>query len=266
MGVFDGFLGDGGFSLDNLMNFDAGTEYFTGNRKGKAMQGVATAQEREARSQRQEAIGAAEPTVDELKALEKQVQLYERTLALHEAALDRQQKLVEAIDPSLIEAGKQMYSLLQGKEAPIVDPMRQERIRQRTQMENQLREQLGTGYASSTAGQKALSDFDTQTSNVLAQGQQQGIQTLGSVFGQFSAARPNQMASIDAGAQTLGSISNSTLSGFQNIQNRKLGAMLGTSVTPYAGSQYAGALARAQSSQEAFGGVMKLGGLLATAA
>ncbi len=92
--------------------------------------------------------------------------------------------------------------LLQGKSAPVLDNMKQERQRQRDQMLGQLREQYGPGAETSTAGQQAMQKFDQQTSLMLDQAQQQylsqvsgigfqGASTLGQTLSQVNSTIAN---------------------------------------------------------------------------
>lgn len=118
-------------------------------------------------------------------------------LAMHDQALQsqeqnvrRQEDLVRSLDPNIVEAGKQVSQLLQGKSAPVLQNMQNQRNLQRTQLLDTLRQQLGPGAETSSAGQQALTRFDTETANLMSGAQQEyldkvsnmslgGAQTLG---------------------------------------------------------------------------------------
>lgn len=114
---------------------------------------------------------AAAPRPEELAALEANVRQRDQVIA-------RERALIEAVDPAIMEAGKQAYALLQGKEAQILGPIQRQRTRQREQLRESLRRTMGPGFESSSAGIEALTKFDAETSNVLDNAQQQSIAQL----------------------------------------------------------------------------------------
>jgi hypothetical protein len=120
----------------------------------------------------QQAIAAAN-SPQELAAL---TQALER----QGSALDRQEKLFQSIDPAIMEASKQAFQLLQGQEAKSLAPLKASRQRQRQKLMDRLREQLGPGAETSTAGIQALNQFDQQTSEQLSGAQERSI---GNLFG-----------------------------------------------------------------------------------
>jgi hypothetical protein len=80
---------------------------------------------------------------------------------------------------------------MRGEQSSTLGPLKQQRDMQRQKLVNSLREQLGPGAETSTAGMQALTKFDTETSNVFAGAQQQAISNLGQTFGQFNSGRPD---------------------------------------------------------------------------
>lgn len=86
--------------------------------------------------------------------------------------LSRTQKLVDNIDPALIEAGKQTKQLLEGQSAPVLSNLQQQRQVQRQQMLDSLRQQIGPGAETSSMGQNMLMKFDSETSNIMSSAQQ----------------------------------------------------------------------------------------------
>lgn len=133
-----------------------------------------------------------------------QMAAYDQALQGQEQNVRRQETLAASIDPNLIEAGKQTAQLLQGHSAPVLANMQNQRNLQRTQVLDNLRQQLGPGAETSSAGIQAMQKFDNDTANMMSQAQQQYLDKVSTM-------------SI-GGAQTLGqSLSqvNSTLSGMQ---------------------------------------------------
>jgi hypothetical protein len=195
---------------------------------------AAKAQQREARRQQELAISAAD-SPQQLATLERQLQTQERGLA-------RQEKLAAAIDPVTLEASQQALGLLRGEEAQALAPLRKQRQRQRQELINSLREQMGPGAESSSAGLQALRKFDTQTSETLA-GAQSGA--LGQLFGLASSGQDQRFSQV---AQGFGSAAQ----GFGSIAQRKVGAITGTAagVTGSAGAQFVRSSLRAGQQQQ----------------
>lgn len=111
---------------------------------------------------------AARATPEELASL---VEINRtRDIALNNtiAQLARQEEILEATDPAFKEAGKQALELLQGKEAAILGPLREQRERDRARLSGNLRQQLGPGFEMTSAGMQALNEFDQKTSMGLA--------------------------------------------------------------------------------------------------
>lgn len=107
-------------------------------------------------------VGKLSPT--ELKQLDN-------SFARQEATIKREEELISAVDPALMEAGKQAFNLLRGQEAEILGPLKRDRQRQRSELRETLRRQLGPGFETSSAGIEALSRFDTETSDVMTRTQ-----------------------------------------------------------------------------------------------
>lgn len=89
------------------------------------------------------------------------------------ANVNRMNTLAQSLDPALTSAGKQMNDLLQGKSAPVLAEIQNQRAAQRQQLQAQLTQQMGPGGASSSAGQQALQKFDLDTANLMNNTQQQ---------------------------------------------------------------------------------------------
>jgi hypothetical protein len=221
-----------------------------GQRKqARAAGKAAQARESAAGRQQQLAIESAE-SPQELAALE-------RSLGVQEKSLARQERLVQALDPAIIEASQQALQLLRGESAAALDPIKKQRDQDRQKLVNTLREQLGSGAETTSAGQQALQNFDFQTSQVLA-GQQQ--QSLSQLF-QFGSSGGNQLASTAAGFQNIAG-------GFGNIASRRVGAVTGTgqAVTQAAGSRFVRSQLQGQGTAQIGAGITSLAGTVGGAA
>lgn len=123
--------------------------------------------------------GQAEEAADRLLNAPEIAEL-DKNIREADVTIARERKVLEAIDPSLMEAGKQALQLLQGKESALLSPLRNQRTRDRKQLEERLRRQLGPGFETSSAGIEALGRFDEQTSDLLTRTQQgAALQLLG---------------------------------------------------------------------------------------
>ena len=163
------------------------------------------------------------PSPQELAALEKSMKSAELTL-------EREQKLIEAVDPAIMEAGKQAYQMLQGKESEMLGPLRRQRERQKQQMKETLRRQLGPGFETSSAGIEALSKFDMDTSDLLANTQQKAVMDFLGVS--QNAAQLGRQTEAGARGQL-----NQTGALFGNIQERQMNAAMNTGRQLIAGGQ-----------------------------
>jgi hypothetical protein len=198
----------------------AGLQY-EGNQQAAQAQGkAAEAQLAEARATRAAATSAAAPTTGELRALSDQLDYQQR-------AVGRQEKLLDSIDPALLESGRQALALLRGEESNTLAPLRAERDRQRQALVNSLIAREGAGALTSSAGIEALNRFDQQTSATLA-GQQQS--TLGDLLRVAQASRPDPY----------GAVQSSALVAQTQAQpgNRMVSAINATPITQYAGAPF----------------------------
>jgi hypothetical protein len=101
--------------------------------------------------------------------------------------------MISQIDPTIIEASQQALRLLRGEESSTLNPLKNQRNVQRQKLLNSLREQLGPGAETSTAGIQALTRFDSESSNLFAGAQQQALGNMGNIGGQFSQMRPDML-------------------------------------------------------------------------
>jgi hypothetical protein len=150
--------------------------------------------------------------------------------------LDQQEEILKQINPNIMEAAKQQLDLMQGRETPGLRFAREGRQRQRQQLENQLRDQLGSAYATSTAGQDALRRFDAQSQELEFQTQQAAISGLSQLTGQGIQSRIGAIApSISFGDLAFGTA--------DRFRRGKIAAGLGapiSSASPFAAALGAG--------------------------
>ena len=215
------------------------------------------------------AEGYAAPTENELAALQAQLDTMNRQIQIASASYDRDKQIIEAVDPALIEAGRQAFQLLQGKEAAALSPIRSQRDRDRAKLEDTLRNQMGAGFAQTTAGQQALQRFDSDTEMLLQNAQQN---TFGQLIGVAQNARSQATASTLGNQQLAGDLAKSYGESLGNIQKRQMqaatnvaNAYVGTSLTPYAGAAYAGDLYKSQAQQQMFSELIQGGSKVAAA-
>ena len=179
---------------------------------GQAQENEAQKQLRLAQESQQQAIQAAE-SPQQLAALEKQLKSQEKGLA-------REEQFLSSIDPTLVEASQQALKLLRGEESSSVNPVRQQRERQRKQLLDQLREQLGPGAETSSAGMQALQNFDFQTSQAISGAQQSSLGQLLQSTQQSGQLGRSSLAN-------LGQLGLGISSGFGDVAQRGVSAVLG---------------------------------------
>lgn len=216
------------------------TSYFGAKKAGEAQQNMSMAQLAAMIEQRNLAMSAAAPTANELALQESQLNYLADYYDQSQQNLDRSFALADAIDPTITEAAKQTYSLIRGQDSAALDPYKAQVERDRTRLTNQLRDQMGGGFAGTSAGQNALRQFDIRSNEAL---QIQRDQKLGQLLGIASGGMDmfaNVGAQTNNAASTFGALSGNTLSGLQNTQNRMVNAINATNIAPYAGAQFVG--------------------------
>jgi hypothetical protein len=218
-------------------------QYKSGKAQAAAAGSAAEAQQAEAQATRAAAVKFALPSMAEIKA-------NERAVALGEANIARTQRVLDSVDPALIEAGQQALKLMQGQDAQTLDPIRKERDRQKQELTSRLATQLGSGFAGSTAGIKAMNEFDNQTGQILAGAQDQALgRLLGTTIQTRSLNSPNQLVTEQQ-----------TIAGMAAAPSyRGLTALAYSPTAPYAGAPFVGAAQRAGYMNQAFGGITQIG-------
>lgn len=227
-----------------------------GNSYADNMADASAAQLAQAERDRQQALGFAAPTQDELANLQSMIANAERYYSLQQAEVQRNQEFItKAYGPNILAAGQNAYNLLDGQQASILKPMQDQITRQRSQLVNSLRDQLGPDYQNSSAGVDALSRFDENANMTLQQAQEQAIGVATSAMGissqSYLATLQSQSQSFTNLASMLGMVGATR----NAIQARQVNALTGTPVTPYTGGD---AAAAAMHDQQMAGGVSNL--------
>lgn len=221
----------------------AGDAADASKRMGRAAQNAAMAQQQAAR----EAFARTEaPTVAALSQFDTAIKSQERNLA-------RQEQLISQIDPTILEASQQALKLLRGEESSALAPAKAQRDMQRQKLLSSLREQLGPGAETSTAGIQALTRFDAETNSLMAGAQQQALSNMGQTFGTFSSYKPN----MGQEATTFGNLAQGRV-GVAFDRERAAGQGLQQT----AGAQYTGQMVRAQGQMAQAGQMQQIGGQL----
>lgn len=186
------------------------------------------------------------------RATPQELQAYEGSLKSASNLVERDSKLLEAIDPSLLEASTQALNLMRGQDAAALAPIRNQRNAQRTELLRMLREQMGPGAETSSAGQKALQKFDLETSSLMGNAQQ-------STLGMFLDTAKSTRASMPGNTNSLMNVG----AGFGRVADRGLTAGQATmnamtGMAPHtigsAGAPFVGSMAQSQG----------IGGMLST--
>lgn len=269
MGVVGAGLG-GAFGLMGLSLGSIAGEFLAGGQMADAQSGAAMAQMAMAlkvlemqQQDRQTALGLAEPSPAELNAIATQYQNSASSLEMQMKQIQKDESLLDSVDPALKEAGKQAYEMLQGKEAAVLGPLRNERARQRQSLQSTLRDQLGPGYETSSAGIEALGRFDQQTAAITSEAQQN---TLGGLLSLSAGVRPDVAGKTARAYSSAGDLLSSAITAGQNSATRKVNAftqvpmnyqnIINTATAPYVGDY-----ARAQNLGNIFSRVTQLGGM-----
>lgn len=211
--------------------YDATVGEFTGsNRTAKAAGRAAQAQEAALRTgvgYAQEGLTAAQ---DAGKAAVAAAQSPQELAALRQAldtqtrAIGRQEQLFASIDPAIMEASQQALKLLRGEEAKSLSPLKQNRDLQRKKLVDRLREQLGPGAETSTAGIQALNQFDQETSTLLSGAQESSIANLFGMGLQGSQAKLGAEGLINQGIGQIGNIGQAFGGAAQRLTQANLGS------------------------------------------
>jgi hypothetical protein len=154
-----------------------------------------------------------------------------RTLALqkNEQLIAEQSKVLESIDPSIREAGKQLYETLQGKSAAMLAPLERQRSLQKAKLESNLARTMGPGWRASSAGIEAMTKFDLATVDAMSQVQFQALGQLGNVLSGGVGLRNNTIGTMQGLFQSNIGMDQSILTNQDVVSKRMLNAVQGSS-------------------------------------
>jgi hypothetical protein len=225
-------------------------------KQGEAARDIARSQGGAAKRVRTRAVAAAS-SGEEIDNLNSFIRNSEQSLGQQRRQLGRQVEILEASNPELIK-------LIQGEASRTLAPVRAERDQQRQSLVNRLREQLGSGAETSTAGMQALNQFDMQTSSVLAQQQQSSI---GQLFGISQGFEGLAGANIGLGSNISGNFGQ--IAGlFGNRASRISNAEIGTGsqIVGLSGADALGRLTEQQGQERSMNATREMAGTVIGAA
>lgn len=99
----------------------------------------------------------AEPSQAELDNIELMLSTTEEGLRKSMQRLDQEAKILDETDPVIKEAASNLTNLLKGEQSKYLKPLREQRARQKAELEQKLAGQLGPGFRTTAAGIQALS-------------------------------------------------------------------------------------------------------------
>lgn len=179
--------------------------------------------------------------------------------------IDSQLELVKQIDPTIMEASKNALNLLRGQQSQFLAPIQAQRNQQRQQLLNTLRQQMGSGAETSTAGMQALNNFDMQTNSLLSQQQQGALSLMNQTGATYAGMRPNIGGAIgELGA--LGQGRFGIVSNHAGLLNQAANPMMQTAGAQFTGDALMGKFNQAQNAQLAQLGMTGAGFALGGAA
>lgn len=174
-------MGKGGLSVNGIGSSitDFNNTISGVNKQAKYAQSAAMAEQAQRQAVTREAR-AARDRMNLAAQSPQQLAALERSYQAAQTQVDTDLRQLAAIDPAIMEASKQVLSLLKGDQAASNNPLMAQRNSQRQQLLDSLRAQYGPGAESSAVGQRALRQFDMESNNMLQQNQ---MGTMGNLFG-----------------------------------------------------------------------------------
>ena len=238
----------------------AALSFLGGRSQARAQQRMAEEQQRaaqaaieERRRERALALQYAEPSEAELAARQNFLDLQNQVLGRTQRELSFLQRGLDLTAPGAAEAGQGLFSSM----------LARGRATQRAALESTLRQRFGAGYATSSAGQAALQQFDQGTMDLgvqaIPQFLQQAYQSIGATTAIDQAVKARQIgaaqatavsplalqASYQAGAGNVGAIqSGQALSQFGNVLGSLGGQFLGQQMAQENFANFAGLMGR----------------------
>lgn len=166
------------------------------------------------------ALSIAKPSFQQLQQQQLQYTMSSDLLSSQLKSLNSQYQLYQS-------ASDQAKSLMSGQSAATLAPMQQQQKLQRTQLENKLRAQLGSGYATTSAGSMALSNFDMQSSFATSQAQQQAT---GMYLGAAQSLGGQYTQGLNSAYTTAGQLNLGGLASQAQSQELQLNAITGNKI------------------------------------
>lgn len=198
----------------------------------QAAQNAASAQQAQSQKQwdyevaiQQQAVTTAAPSPEQLLNLSNQYANISNFYANQQVNMQRNMELLNSNMPALQQAGIQAYQLMTGKDAAMLKPLQAQQQLQRNQLENSLRDKLGSGYATSSAGMEALSSFDQKAQMETATAQQNA---LGMMLQTTLADNPNMVNLSNSIYNTGAGMSATALNSANQIKQTQIGALQGS--------------------------------------
>lgn len=183
---------------------------------------------------RKETMDLSSATPEELGLMRQYVAQAESNWRQMDTRIKDQEAYLKSFDPVFQKAGSEALALLQGKEAAVLAPIRRQRQIQREQLKGRLRQQLGSGFETSTAGFQALNQFDQQTNDMETMAQQNTLnQFMGYANQGLAAGMQARNIVANTALQSDAALQQSyagALTANQNIQNRMVSASQGTQI------------------------------------
>lgn len=201
-----------------------------------AQQNIAESQLGMARENRSLAMKYAQPTTEELMMQSQQLDNYMRMNSFQQNQLAQISQQLAAMNPQIGEVSKQLYASLRGEKSAWMAPIEQQRAHDRSLLAAQIGERMGGGAMQSTAASQALSNYDYQTGQLLAQAQLQGISALSGIQSNTIAGQGALTGQAFAGAQGVSGLGSNYLAGQSSLAGRMINAINSNPVTPYMGA------------------------------
>jgi len=229
IGILSGFLSDSG---------------------NQANQDMMQAQLAQQQANQQQALGFAKPTVEELGLMQSELQNQKSMNDYFHQTLYRTQSMLQAINPNIMEAANQQYSLMTGGDSAALHPLQAQQDRQLQQLHNTLRQQMGSGYMSTTAGQAAIANFQTQANEAMTQARTGMMGQMGAIGSNAAGTAATVSGTLNAQGGLLSSMGNEYMGQQRAIAGQQISALTGSSTTPYTGANYMGSILNARSGQQ----------------
>ena len=226
-----GGSGGGGGNLGSIINGGSGalqgiSQLVGGQISANAAQNIANAQRNQAEWLQGQGAQITAPTASELALQGQQLSLYSQFL-------QQQLQLLSAVNPTLLQAGRNLLALQQGGNAPQTQAAQNYLAQGQKDLQAQLQQQFGSGAAANTSYQNAMTRYNQQSALTLGQLNQEAM----SGYQQYLGSLPGVANQGFAGA---GGVLNNAYGNQQEQQRLQLGAL--NAAAPYlsntAGSQY----------------------------